>query len=308
MVERGVFADATAMTTQATTPLPDPPEPPKPRRLTRSSSDRVIAGVAGGLGRYFSIDPVVIRIAFIVGIFFGGAGVIAYLAAWLLVPSDDGSSRGSDAAGVARRLGIALGMLVLTGVAVIAGFVGAADGGATTVAIVVIVAGGLLIARALTGGVRWLIVPALALALSAGAVAAGNIDIRGGTGERIYRPANADQLRSNYKLGIGHLRLDLRNTKFGPGDHRVHLKVGAGQAEVLVPPNVCVSSTAHVAGGATDVFDHASGGTYHDWQETRTAKPGAAHLTVDAPTGFCQRRIEPGPGITATQEGACING
>src|SRR3954447_21314774 len=268
MVERGVFADATAMTTQATAPLPDPPEAPSSRRLTRSTSDRVIAGVAGGLGRYFSIDPVVVRIAFIVGSFFGGAGLIAYAAAWLLVPSDDVTSRG-DAAGIARRLGIAIGMLVLTGVAVVAGFGGAASGGASTVAIVVIAAGGLLVAGAFTGGMRWLVVPALALALSAGAAAAGNIDIRGGTGERIYRPATADNLRSNYKLGVGHLLLDLRNTKFGPGNHRVHLKLGLGQAEVLVPPNVCVSSTAHIAGGETAVFDQTSGGTYHDWQETR---------------------------------------
>src|SRR3954465_674263 len=113
MVDAGDFADATAMTTQATAPLPEPPEAPSSRRLTRSTSDRVIAGVAGGLGRYFSIDPAVVRIAFIVGAFCGGAGVIASRAAWLLVPSDDGSSRGSNAAGVARRLGIALGLLVL---------------------------------------------------------------------------------------------------------------------------------------------------------------------------------------------------
>src|SRR3954447_12647977 len=163
MVERGVFADATTMTTQATTPLPEPPEAPSSRRLTRSSSDRVIAGVAGGLGRYFSIDPVVVRIAFIVGSFFGGAGLIAYAAAWLLVPSDDGSSRAEGAAGVARRLGIALGLLVLTGVAIVGGFWGAASGGAITVAIIVIAAGGLLMLGAFTGGMRWLIVPALAL-------------------------------------------------------------------------------------------------------------------------------------------------
>src|SRR3954469_7832268 len=111
MVRRAVFADACTMKTPATTSLHEPPDATASRRLTRSSSDRVIAGVAGGLGRYFSIDPVVVRIAFIVGTFFGGAGVIAYLAAWLLVPSDDGSSRGSNAAGVARRLGIALGLL-----------------------------------------------------------------------------------------------------------------------------------------------------------------------------------------------------
>ena len=70
MVDAGDFADATTMTTQATDPLPEPPEAPSSRRLTRSTSDRVIAGVAGGLGRYFSIDPVVVRIAFIVGAFF----------------------------------------------------------------------------------------------------------------------------------------------------------------------------------------------------------------------------------------------
>src|SRR3954447_5933968 len=151
MVRRAVFADACTMTTQATTPLPEPPQPPASRRLTRSSSDRVIAGVAGGLGRYFSIDPVVVRIAFIVGTFFGGAGVIAYAAAWLLVPSAAGSAR-ADAAGVVRRLGIALGMLVLTGVALAGGFWGAASGGATTVAIVVIAAGGPPVVGALPRG------------------------------------------------------------------------------------------------------------------------------------------------------------
>jgi phage shock protein PspC (stress-responsive transcriptional regulator) len=308
MVMRGDFADATAMTTQATTPLPEPPEAPSSRRLTRSTSDRVIAGVAGGLGRYFSIDPVVVRIAFIVGSFFGGAGFIAYGAAWLLVPSDDGTARGRDAAGVARRLGIAIGMLVLTGVAVIGGFWGAASGGATTVAIILIAAGGLLVLGAFTGGMRWLIVPALAFGLAAGAAAAGNIDVRGGTGERIYRPATAENLRPDYRLGAGHLLLDLRNTKLGPGDHRVHLKLGLGQAEVLVPPDVCVSSTAHIAGGGTTIFDQTSGGTYHDWQDVRRAQPGKAHLTVDADIGFGELRIEPGVGVTGTQEGACING
>jgi phage shock protein PspC (stress-responsive transcriptional regulator) len=268
----------------------------------------VIAGVAGGLGRYFSIDPVVVRIAFIVGAFFGGVGFIAYGAAWLLVPSDDGTSRSAGAAGVARRLGIALGLIVLVFVAMVAGFFGVASGGETTVAIIVIVAGGLLLVGAFTGGMRWLIVPALALALTGAAAAAGNIDTRGGTGDRLYRPATTEDLRSNYKLGIGHLRLDLRNTKFGPGNHVVNLKLGLGQAEVLVPANVCVSSTAHISGGATQVFNHESGGTYHDWQEIRQPKGGASQLTVNADIGFGQLRIEPGIGYTAAQEGACING
>jgi phage shock protein PspC (stress-responsive transcriptional regulator) len=304
MVESAFFADALAMTTAAQTPTP---EPPVSKRLMRSSSDRVIAGVASGVGRYFSIDPVVVRIAFIVGAFFGGAGIIAYGAAWLLVPRDDGAGR-TDAAGVVRRLGIAIGILALTGIALAGGFWGAASGGATTVAIVVIAAGGLLIVGAFTGGMRWLIVPALALAFGGAAAAAGDIDVRGGTGERVYRPATSADLRSDYRLGAGHLQLDLRNTQFSPGDHRVHLKLGLGQAEVLVPSNLCVSSTAHISGGGTTVFDRESGGTYHDWQDIRKAPEGQPHLTVDADIGFGELRIEPGPGVTGTQEGACLNG
>ena len=59
---------------------------PQPRRLTRSSSDKVLGGVAGGLGRYFDIDPIIFRIGFVVLALAGGAGVLAYIAAWLLRP------------------------------------------------------------------------------------------------------------------------------------------------------------------------------------------------------------------------------
>jgi len=304
MVGSGVFADALAMTT-ATTPTP---EPPVSKRLTRSSSDRVIAGVAGGLGRYFGIDSVIVRLILIVLVFAGGAGIILYGAAWLLVPADGQAGEGFDGRGLARRTGIALGVLVLTFVAAALGFWGFASGGATATAIVVIAVGAVLVAGALTGGLRWLILPALALALSAATVAAAELDIRGGVGERIYRPASTSELRSDYKLGVGHLQLDLRNTDFTPGNHRVHLKLGVGQAEVLVPSNVCVSSTAHISGGATTVFDRETGGTDHDWQDIRKAPEGTPQLTVDADIGFGQLRIEPGPVDQTGTNGACING
>ena len=58
-------------------------------RLRRSTTDRHVAGVAGGLGRHLDIDPVIIRVAFVVLTFFGGAGLVAYGALWLLVPEDD---------------------------------------------------------------------------------------------------------------------------------------------------------------------------------------------------------------------------
>lgn len=58
-------------------------------RLRRTTGvQRNIAGVAGGLGRHLDIDPVILRVAFVVLAFFGGAGILLYVACWLLVPDD----------------------------------------------------------------------------------------------------------------------------------------------------------------------------------------------------------------------------
>jgi phage shock protein PspC (stress-responsive transcriptional regulator) len=64
-----------------------PPGPrPEPRPLRRSTNDRIISGVAGGLGEYFGVDAVIFRVLFAVLSFFGGVGLLAYALAWLLVP------------------------------------------------------------------------------------------------------------------------------------------------------------------------------------------------------------------------------
>ncbi|WP_426246924.1 PspC domain-containing protein [Nocardioides sp. LHG3406-4] len=57
-------------------------------RLRRSRTDRHVAGVSGGLARHLDIDPIIVRVAFVVTAFFGGAGLFAYGALWLLVPEE----------------------------------------------------------------------------------------------------------------------------------------------------------------------------------------------------------------------------
>ncbi|MEW5952293.1 MAG: PspC domain-containing protein [Bacillota bacterium] len=61
------------------------------RRLTRSSYNRMIAGVCGGLGEYFGLDPTVVRVGYIVFSVLSAAfpGIFVYLLAWLIVPRDD---------------------------------------------------------------------------------------------------------------------------------------------------------------------------------------------------------------------------
>ena len=61
----------------------------RPSHLTRSTTDRKIAGVSGGLATYFSLDPLLVRIGFVVTTLFSGVGLLAYLMVLALVPSDD---------------------------------------------------------------------------------------------------------------------------------------------------------------------------------------------------------------------------
>ncbi|MGO9481356.1 MAG: PspC domain-containing protein, partial [Candidatus Kryptoniota bacterium] len=58
------------------------------RRLFRSRKNKIIAGVAGGLGEYFDIDPVFVRVIFVVATLAGASGLLAYIILWIVVPQD----------------------------------------------------------------------------------------------------------------------------------------------------------------------------------------------------------------------------
>jgi phage shock protein PspC (stress-responsive transcriptional regulator) len=63
-----------------------------PRPLRRSSTDTKLGGVAGGLGDYFSVDPILFRIGFAVTTLVSGIGAVAYLALLVFVPKDGDES------------------------------------------------------------------------------------------------------------------------------------------------------------------------------------------------------------------------
>lgn len=60
----------------------------KQKRLRRSTSGKIFGGVTVGLGEYFDIDPVIFRIGFIALTFLNGLGVLLYLIAWAILPSN----------------------------------------------------------------------------------------------------------------------------------------------------------------------------------------------------------------------------
>ena len=327
-----------------------PPDSPQPRRLLRSRSDRVVGGVCGGLGRYFDVDPIIFRIGAVVLAFVGGAGLLAYLAALLLIPSEDspaaadppgrnrwlviagvvvllclswpfllggglllagillplailvaagvlvwwfvsGEGPGDDAGDIAKRAALGIGILILCGLIAIAGAWAAAAGGETVVAIAVIAAGVAILVGAFVRPVRWLVLPAVTLAISAGAVSAAGIDLDGGVGERDYRPSSTADLRDTYQLGIGELVVDLRRTDLPSGDVPLGIDLGVGDARVIVPDDVCVATDAQVGIGEVRTFDRHNEGVDVDVEDLPDASADATRLLVKAEVGVGSLRI-----------------
>ena len=68
---------------------PPNPNASQPRLLRRSTDDKVLGGVCGGIARYLGVDAVLIRLLFAALTIMGfGAGVVAYLVAWIVIPKD----------------------------------------------------------------------------------------------------------------------------------------------------------------------------------------------------------------------------
>jgi phage shock protein PspC (stress-responsive transcriptional regulator) len=324
---------------------PAPPPDPGPRRLTRSSRDRIVGGVAGGIGRYFGIDPTLVRIGFVALALLGGTGLVVYAAALLLVPLDEEAAGAPTTArdralaiGVAVALIIAglvfgsfgfgfggalvpLGFLVLIGIAVwwlmtgerpgdggagdilrraalgvglllgcgalaLASFFASGLGGGVVVAGIVIAAGAALVVAAFVGGARWLVLPALAIALPLAFVSAAGIDLDGGFGERRERPATLGELEQTYRLGAGQLVVDLRELDLPSGDHPLKVRIGTGHALVLVPEGVCVASSAEIGIGGVAIFGRTSGGIDVDWDDARRVRPGIPRLVLEGDIGL----------------------
>ncbi len=325
----------------ATPPPPPAAGPPPPRKLTRSSEDRMLGGVAGGLGRYFSVDPMIFRISFVVLAIAGGAGALGYLAAWLLVPSDaqqgaartDGNRAVTVAGGVvlavaalaalgpglvfigppllglavlaligvvlwraaggedgdagraARRIGLGILLLVVVVAGFLAVVVGATVGGGAIIAGLVIATGVALVVGAFLGGARWLVIPALVLAVPLGLVAASGIDGHGGIGDRNYNPTTTAELRVGYKLGIGRIGLDLRGVDLPAGRTDLKVDMGIGSLQLVVPADVCVASRAHLGAGYVHVLDRESGGVDVDWRQSPAEGPKVKRLVLDSKVG-----------------------
>ncbi|MBI2169622.1 MAG: PspC domain-containing protein [Actinobacteria bacterium] len=366
------------------TPQPTPTQPAvaRPRRLTRSVDDKVVAGVAGGLGEYFGVDPVVFRIGFVAVTLLGGSGILLYLVGWLVLPKGDGGrSVGSD---LVRRgsaptvigallIGLAilflahdtfhwgagrpllslaligsgaallwwradargddiasappsprvppsrvaptppevppeippappvppvpsppppstpprrprrspLGRATLAVILIMGGLAGLADAAEVAdvsadgvVAGALIITGLGLVVGAFWGRAKWLIIVGVILTLVLGGASTFDVPLEGGFGERRSVPDDLSEVRPEYRLFAGELRLDFSRVDFPARTTRIEASVGFGELWVEIPEGVTVVADAHVDAGQVRVL-----GERDDGLDAR------ARRRVDGPAG-----------------------
>jgi phage shock protein PspC (stress-responsive transcriptional regulator) len=239
---------------------------PSIKRLERSS-DRIVAGVAGGLGRYFDLNPTFFRVGFVILTLLGGAGVLIYLAALLVMPEEGSEQSIAERALAERRdrpwplvgLGLAAAaLIVLLSRATIWPAAGAGW--------VIILLAGLAImwsfdasrgsrrARRVLTVLVTLVTLAVASAIAAAAIAFAWFDVSlgNGVGDRVETPASVNVIRPTYQLGVGDLRVDL--SRVGPITRETHVqaRVGVGDLRIIVPRDVTVAVDARAKVG--DVY------------------------------------------------------
>ena len=270
--------------------------PPARRALRRSPSDRMLGGVAGGLGEYSGIDPLLWRVGFVALIFAGGAGIPVYLLLWALLPGGDrGASRGARARGrdVGRPPeprspvpGVTLaGMLIVVGVLVLLARVTDWNLGpqAFLGAALLVVGAGLIVA-AFTGGRHargGLIALGIALSIALSIASIRPFHVGHGFGDRTYHPVTAAQVQGTYDDGIGNVTVDLTDVDLAgaPTPIRTHVDGGVGNVRIELPRSADVQVSVDSGIGNVDLFGNGSTGGFY-------AGSGTASWTGDGQPEF----------------------
>lgn len=260
---------------------------PSSKRLERSS-DRILAGVCGGLGRYFDVNAGVFRLAFIVLTVIGGAGVLVYIAAALVIPSEGkDTSIAEDVLAERREHPVRLVALGLIACVILASLSRASTWPTIGAGWFVVLIAAVALLWATRGRKHKLLVAAVTLlsVLIAAVVVAVvatfawfNVSLSDGIGKSTHTPATIQDVRSSYHLGIGHLTVDASRLPAGR-PVTIRARLGIGKLRIVVPSNASVAVDATAKAGDVHVFGQ------HDDGRHAHISTGAGPFVVDARIG-----------------------
>lgn len=287
------------------------------RPLQRSRSDRMLAGVAGGLARYFEIHPAVFRVGFVVLTLLGGAGILIYAAAWLVMP-DEGKTDSIATAALRNRRDrpwplIGLGLLAVAGAILLSRATLWPDGDSWWL---FLIAGALILwitrqpradpttdatelavrdSRRVRRVVRRLVIAVMAfvtlVVVAVGIfVAVFDVHVGRGIGDRDVVVTSVQDLDGEYRLGVGTLDLDLSRVQFPAGETQVETSVDVGDLLVTVPDDVALRIHATVEVGEIDLPNGIGGDGRN--VESDLSEAGERVLVIDADVSAGSVRVE----------------
>jgi phage shock protein PspC (stress-responsive transcriptional regulator) len=209
-----------------------------PAPTTRTRHGRWLGGVCAGLAARWDVPVARVRLGFVFGSLALGIGVLAYIAAWLILPGDGDSGGQRGIVLLAQACGALLGLVTL-----------AAAGAVATVFgfgwVVVALAAAVLVGT-LAGWTRlgpaWALLPVGALVLPSVAMAVGGVQVDPSTSSRTLAPHTAADLsRTPVRSGLGLVTIDLRRSVL-PATGVIPLKIEAGVRRTLIalPHDRCV--------------------------------------------------------------------
>ena len=284
------------------------------KRLERSRSDRKLAGVCGGLARYFDIHPAVYRVGFVVLTLLGGAGILIYLAAARVMP-DEGHEDSFATAALRNRRDrpwplIGLGLVAVAFVTLLSRATLWPHGDAW---ILLLIAGAAILwitrqgkrapadaaalatedsrrIRRLVKRLTIALVTLTALLLVGAAVVAAtfNVHLGNGVGDRTYVVGGTQDLRGSYKLGIGEMILDLRNVPFTKAETHVKARVDIGSLRVIVPQDVALQVRGDAQLGEVHILGKSDDGRH---ARSSIVQSGNHVLVLDTHVGIGQVRV-----------------
>ncbi len=264
---------------------------PTVRRLERPT-DRVLTGVSSGLGRYFDLSPGFFRLGFVVLTLLGGAGILVYLAAVLVMP-DEGKDRSIAEQVIAERRDRPwpLAALVVAGVAIVVLLSHASVWPAAGAGWGLVLIAGLIVLWASRSGSRagrilrfFVAITVLTVAALATAVVTAflwfDVSLDHGVGDRVYSPATVTEVQPSYHLGIGNLKLDLSHIAQPVTPLHVRARVDIGELRIVVPQNVSIAVNGHAKAGDITVLNQDANG-----RNASLHTGDSATLTIDARVG-----------------------
>lgn len=260
-----------------------------PRRLTRSRSDRWIAGVAGGIAEYLGVDSVLVRLAFVLlAVATGGVALVFYLVAMFVVPEDATSGQVSHARGAAAG-GLVFGLLLVAigAVWLLTTLDVSIPRWDVLLAAALIVVGGGLVLTAGRSGTGALVALGLILTVVLSGISTVRLPVDNAFGDALERPASMAALQREYSHAFGSFTLDLTTLELPEGTTRIRVSTSFGDTRVRLPARAAARVQASTVFGQANALGESFAGVgTNRAKETPDYASATRRIEIELNTAF----------------------